>query len=326
MSLTAGFFNSDTGDRKYNAEQISKIFDGVINEGVFASIGTSLVVLADGDDMTVNVGIGKAWLSSMWAINDAILEVPVEAAEVILNRKDMVVLEIDKNTDKREPSIKIIKGTAASIPVNPTPIDTDLIKQLPLAYVYVGANVTAILQSNITNLVGTTACPFVTSILDTITTEGITAIIESEWDTWFNASDAAFDLLVSNWNAWVADTESDQTDTQADWLLEFTTWFNAMKGQLTTDAAGNLQTQINTINNTTIPARALFKKGTGTFSAASTSCVITDAFITVDTMVIVSPTDDKEAMWSVVSSAGYFIITADVAESSDVTFDWGATK
>ena len=34
MAFTCGFFNSENGDRKYNAEQMSAIFDGIIADGV----------------------------------------------------------------------------------------------------------------------------------------------------------------------------------------------------------------------------------------------------------------------------------------------------
>lgn len=39
MAFTYGFFNSLNGDRKYTAEQLSSIFDGLITDGVFDSIG-----------------------------------------------------------------------------------------------------------------------------------------------------------------------------------------------------------------------------------------------------------------------------------------------
>ena len=38
MSITSGFYNSYNGDRRYNAEQMSAIFDGIINDGVFSNI------------------------------------------------------------------------------------------------------------------------------------------------------------------------------------------------------------------------------------------------------------------------------------------------
>ena len=40
MSVTYGFYNSLNGDRKYDSAQISSIFDGLIVDGIFASIGT----------------------------------------------------------------------------------------------------------------------------------------------------------------------------------------------------------------------------------------------------------------------------------------------
>ena len=46
MSVSSGFFNSLNGDRKYNAAQMSAIFDGLIIDGVFASIGTAFAVKA----------------------------------------------------------------------------------------------------------------------------------------------------------------------------------------------------------------------------------------------------------------------------------------
>lgn len=48
MSVSSGFFNSLNGDRKYNAAQMSAIFDGLIIDGVFASIGTAFAVKAAG--------------------------------------------------------------------------------------------------------------------------------------------------------------------------------------------------------------------------------------------------------------------------------------
>ena len=46
MAFTCGFFNSENGDRKYNAEQMSAIFDGIIADGVFTTIGDHLAVSA----------------------------------------------------------------------------------------------------------------------------------------------------------------------------------------------------------------------------------------------------------------------------------------
>ena len=75
-----------------------------------------------------------------------------------------------------------------------------------------------------------------------------------------------------------------------------------------------------------VNGKAAFKIGAGTFALGGTTCVITDAFITTSTLVIVSPTQAKVGSWSVVSSAGSFTITSDATETANVTFDWGGTK
>lgn len=69
-----------------------------------------------------------------------------------------------------------------------------------------------------------------------------------------------------------------------------------------------------------------FKKSTGTFAAGGTTYTVTDSFITSDTMVILSPTSNKNGFWSVNSSNGSFIITSDDIEPIAVTFEWTAIK
>jgi hypothetical protein len=182
MSVTYGFYNSVGKDRVYNAVDMSRLLDGIISDGVFASIGTSFVVTA-GTGMSVNVGIGRAWFNSTWTLNDSILPVAISQSELTLNRIDAIVIEVDSS--KRINSIKVVKGTPASSPVNPTLVNTDYVHQHVLAYVYVGANVTSILATNLTNTVGTSVCPFITGVIQTITSDGITNILTARFEDWF---------------------------------------------------------------------------------------------------------------------------------------------
>ena len=108
MSVTSGFFNSLNGDRKYNAEQMSAIFDGIINDGVFASVGTAFAVSADSGNV-VMVGIGRAWFNSTWVLNDAILPITADESEILLDRYDAVVIEVNHTDSVRDGSIKIVK-------------------------------------------------------------------------------------------------------------------------------------------------------------------------------------------------------------------------
>lgn len=169
MSLTFGFYNSVNHDRTYDALQVSSIFDGIIEDGVYASIGDKLTVSArsvDQASMTVIVGTGRAWFNHTWTLNDALLPLTLDVSDQVLDRIDAVVLEIDSNN--RTNAIKIKKGTPSSAPIRPSMSPEDGKYYYPLAYIKIRANVTAITQADITNAVGTSECPFVTGVLETV--------------------------------------------------------------------------------------------------------------------------------------------------------------
>ena len=242
MSLTYGFYNSLNGDRKYDAIQFGQIFDGIIKDGVFMSIGGKLMVTAS-SGMKVSVATGRAWFNSTWTYNDAIMLLDIPAAEVLLNRIDAVVLEVNATDTVRTNSLKVIKGTPATNPIPPTLANRGKIYQHPLAHVYVAAGATAISQSNITNKVGTSDCPFVTGILETMNIDALISQWGTEWDEFMSSSETTFDNNIVNWTAeWNAYKNNQQT--------EFDTWFDQVKGQLSEDAAGNLQAQINDLHET----------------------------------------------------------------------------
>ena len=167
MSITYGFYDavynaqSETYDRVYTAEQMSTMFDGLINDGVYASIGTSFMVTPS-SGMTVNVGAGRAWFNKRWTYNDAPIQVTLDASEASLDRIDAIVLQVD--LANRVNSIEIVKGTPASTPAKPTLTEF----QHPLAYITVIHQYTNITSSVIENAVGTSACPFVTGIIQTV--------------------------------------------------------------------------------------------------------------------------------------------------------------
>ena len=158
MALTFGFYDSVNGDRTYNAREFSRFFDGILSDGVFEEIGDAFRVTA-GNEMSVNVGIGRAWLKNTWIFNDSSLPVVITASEPILNRIDSVVLYVDYPT--RTNGISVVKGTPASSPVAPALTNTAEHFEYKLANVYIPATATSIAAGNITNFVGTTGTPFV---------------------------------------------------------------------------------------------------------------------------------------------------------------------
>lgn len=71
-------------------------------------------------------------------------------------------------------------------------------------------------------------------------------------------------------------------------------------------------------------SRAMYMSGMDTFASGLTYTV-TNTFITVNTLVTISPTSGKAGNWVVDSADGSFTITSDSAETN-VTFDWFAVK
>jgi hypothetical protein len=208
MSLTYGFYNSVNHDRKYNAEQLSSLFNGIINDGVFFNIGNAFAVKAT-SGMSLTVDEGRAWFNGTWTNNDSEIPITISQSEAVLHRIDIVALEVNSSIETRANSIKVIQGTPSSSPVPPTLTRNNTVNQYPIAHVYVKAGTSVINQADITNKVGTSDCPFITSILETTN----------------------IDYLLLQWNN------------------EFDLWLNTIKGKLGNDVAGNLQYQIDELNN-----------------------------------------------------------------------------
>jgi len=205
MTVKYGFYDSLSGDRKYNAIDISRLFEGIISDGVFATIGSGFFVTHNAGTMNVSIATGRAWFNYTWTLNDASLPLAVSPSHVSLNRIDTVVIEVDSSLGVRANSIKIIAGTPASSPVAPTLANTSTLHQYGLADIYVAAGVTQITAGNITNRVGTAGTPLITGVV---------------------ASSLDASSLFAQWDA------------------EFSLWFETLIDELTTEQATNLQAQI----------------------------------------------------------------------------------
>lgn len=192
MALTSGFFNSKNHDRLYDATQISTLFEGLINDGVYQGVGNIFKVSAS-NGMNVTVDTGRAWFNNTWTRNDALIVLTVPTAEQVLKRIDAVVIEVNTLETVRNNTIKIVKGTPASSPAKPSLTKNDDVHQYPLAYITVDPNVTKITQQKIQNAVGTSACPFVTGIIDTLDIDDLIA----QWSSEFNVLFAELEEMIS---------------------------------------------------------------------------------------------------------------------------------
>ena len=232
MSFASGFFNSVDHDRLYDATDISRLFDGLIRDGIFASIGDCLVV-KQSNQMNVTVGTGRAWFNHTWSYNDALYPVTIPPSEILMDRIDAIVLEINTVETVRANSIKLIKGTPASTPTKPALTNTKEVHQYPLAYVTVGKEVTSIRQADIENCVGTSVCPFVTGILEVISIEQLIPQWKDILNRFVEENTANFNTWMNgekqNYQAWLTAAKKEITDWQATSKSDYQKWYDSIK-------------------------------------------------------------------------------------------------
>ena len=220
MAFTCGFFNSVAHDRKYDAVQHGMIFDGIITDGIYATYLKAMVVKASENASEVIVQPGRAWFNHTWSYNDSDYPVAAPEPEVVLDRIDTLVLDVNSEDAVRNNQFLWVQGTPTSqTPEPPTLIHTATHNQYPLCDVYRQAGTTMIYAADITNRVGTSDCPFVTGVLESIDIDDLLAQWDDEFHTWENATKASFE-------GWMLNQQQ-----------VYTAWFNALKTQMAGDVA-----------------------------------------------------------------------------------------
>lgn len=163
--LYYGFLDAINGDRKYNSKDFSDYFDGIISDGVYASVGKAFNVSADGTGLFVNVDTGRAKILNRYVLNTSILQLDISAPDTSNYRYDAIIVRI--SLDDRTGSIEVLTGTPSTDPQKPTPSNTETKKAYVLAYVKVPPQATAIAPENVENNRGAENCPWVAGIVDT---------------------------------------------------------------------------------------------------------------------------------------------------------------
>lgn len=197
MAITSGFYNSNSGDRKYSAEQFNTLFAGIITDGVFANYpaaGEQLVVSAV-SGMQIKVGPGRGWFNNTWINNDSDAVYTCSAASESLPRIDSLFIKIDKRSAGRLNSIVLETGEAASSPVAPTKENTSEIFWYRLADISIPASATSV--GTITNYVGT-GIPVITAPLEHVSAAGVLDGWKQEVDT---VVQTEVDLFLNNQNS-----------------------------------------------------------------------------------------------------------------------------
>lgn len=186
MAWTSGFFNSVNGDRLYNAEQMSKIFEGLITDGVYESVANKMAVQPN-SGMTIQIATGRGWFGGHWVNNDSEYTLTVAESDVVLKRYVAVCIRVD-DTDAVRDAVPYLKyGEFATTPVKPTMIRTETVKEYCLAYIYIGAGVSEIKAGDIEDTrADESLCGWVTGLIEQLKSATLFSQFTAIFNEWFS--------------------------------------------------------------------------------------------------------------------------------------------
>ncbi len=205
----AFFYNSENGDRKYDAESFEHWLKKFFTSGVFTG---ELKVTAN-NDMTVTLGKGYANVDGKVKLFASDNALKLETANATYDRIDSIVIE--RNDSKRDVVAKVVTGGYASNPIAHVPVRSGGIYQLVVAQIRVNHGAVMITQTDIT---------------DTRAKKDLCGLVTG------TVNEIDFDEICNRYDAWLDEQKT-----------AITTWFDNVKGQLSEDVAVNLQNQVDNL-------------------------------------------------------------------------------
>jgi hypothetical protein len=189
FSSTAG-----TKDRAITSSQERAFYKKVYTNGVIMATDSSLQVSAN-SGMTVSVAPGACLIEGANGIEDTTRTFTLSASSSTLKRIDRIVARFDLATDFRSVEIYKKEGSAATTPEAPALIKESNYYEIALADIAVGAGVTEITNSMITDQrLNTSLCGIVAPAFPTsISTESIFQQFKSALDEYMEIVKNAID-------------------------------------------------------------------------------------------------------------------------------------
>ena len=206
------FWNSENGDRLYDADSFAEWLSHFFTTGVFKD---ELFVQAT-EGMKVSVSSGYANVNGKVRFFGTSTNLNIEVSNGLYPRIDTIVVE--RNDTNREITLKVVKGNYyGNSPEATAPVRTNVIHQLVIAKVYIGAGATAIYQKDITDTrMDSNLCGYVTATVENLN----------------------YDQMMAQWEDYYSNFKTNE-------MADFQTWFDNMKNILNESTAGNLLEKIN---------------------------------------------------------------------------------
>lgn len=234
------FWNSESGDRKYGADNFAEWLRHFFTTGVFT--GECAVTAADG--MAVSMASGYANIEGKVRLFESATSLEIAAANASYPRIDTVVIRCSYTN--REITAEVVQGGYnGTSPQATAPVRNAEMYELVVAQIYVGAGVTKITQANITDKrADTSVCGIVAATVKQIDFSQIQKQYDSFIANYKNDVKAGYEAYskqladaYNSYNGQISDYEAKQE-------AEFGTWFSNIKATLGSDTAGELQNEI----------------------------------------------------------------------------------
>jgi len=239
--VNAGFFDAINNDRTYSAEDMNRPYRKLISNGVFATPkgepSDYLQIFSADNGMNIIVSSGYALIGDKWFENPSDFMITISQNTDVLTRIDSIIAQVDKTQAGRNGNIVYRKGNASSNPIHPD-INTDEdIVEFRLADITISPSCVSVTQDLITDCRGSSECPWVTSLIYQVDTSTLYAQWQEAYKKYYEDQEAEHDKYFTDFKTMMSNFFNEEEDA-------FNTWFEKMKDQLSEDAAGKIQLEI----------------------------------------------------------------------------------
>lgn len=228
-------------DRAYLADDFARYFREFITSGVFMKESTNLQIFENGD-MTVTLKPGKMIIDGYRYDNTDDIIIQIEPADGVLNRIDRISVTWSK--EDRDIHYTLQKGKPAYEPGPPECRRNADTKDYVLADVYISAGAIYITQADITDQRLNSAVCGIANPFNEVDPTSIFIQFTSWLKITKEKGEADVAELVAKMEAYLELLEISGNNQLEEILNDLRAWLDRMKGQLSEDAAGHLQVEI----------------------------------------------------------------------------------
>lgn len=198
--VKCGFFPSLNGNNVYGASDMNRPYHRIVTEGVFATPqetpSTDLQIYTANDGLDIIVKKGEGIIGKKWFDNPADLRISITPNSNIVNRIDSIIMQVNNNQSELNGSIIYREGTYATIAEPPALENTENITEMRLANILVKPQTELIGQEMITDLRGSSECPWITSLIKQVDTSTLFEQYRAAYQKYYDDETALFNAFM----------------------------------------------------------------------------------------------------------------------------------